>query len=238
MSYFGAPFQSDPIVPFAAQPIGADVPSLLPASAIGATPFVWGGGGRRLTPDQIARERQMGQSLTAAGTDYSPVQSWTQGLARVADAVAGGLDNRRADKAAEANAAEGQSVVQQLMSAGDPKAEQNTVLSALVNPYIDEKTRSLLGAEYAKFNKPDNLSDFDKQALAGGFVPGTPDWITLHKNHVQEMSDPVVTTPNGQMMLRSQALALATPQPAPPGVTFTPLDGGPTPPASGNFRVP
>jgi hypothetical protein len=74
-----------------------------------------------------------------------------------------------------------------------------------------------------------------KQAVAGGYAPGTPDWVTLHKQHVQEIADPVVTTPAG-MMLRSQALAQMGGTPAPAGVTFTPLpEGGPTPSASGNF---
>jgi hypothetical protein len=83
--------------------------------------------------------------------------------------------------------------------------------------------------------EPDQMSDFDKQAVAGGILPGTPEWIALHKNHVQEMSDPVVTTPNG-MMLRSQAIAQMGGQAAPPGVTFTPIaEGGPTPQSSGNF---
>jgi hypothetical protein len=105
----------------------------------------------------------------------------------------------------------------------------------------EQESQRSLSNEEALYNyklqnpEPDQMSDFDKQAVAGGYAPGTPDWVTLHKQHVQEIADPVVTTPAG-MMLRSQALAQMGGTPAPAGVTFTPIpEGGPTPKASGNF---
>lgn len=47
-------------------------------------PFLWGQGGRRLTPEEIARQRQIADALLAP--DYSPVGHWLQGLARMANA--------------------------------------------------------------------------------------------------------------------------------------------------------
>jgi hypothetical protein len=49
----------------------------------------------------------------------------------------------------------------------------------------------------------------------------------------------MVTGPNGQMFMMPRSMPQMTPQGAPPGVTFTPLDeGGPTPQASGGFPRP
>ena len=111
---------------------------------------------------------------------------------------------------------------------------------AMRRQLADQERQNTLGNETALYDyklahpDPGQMSDFDKQAVAGGYTPGTPEWVALHKQRVQELADPVVTTPQG-MMLRSQALAQMAGQPAPPGVTFTPIDGGPTPSASGNF---
>lgn len=49
------------------------------------------------TPDSVARRRALAQSLLAQGTDTSPVGSWTQGAARLADALVGGYGMRKAD---------------------------------------------------------------------------------------------------------------------------------------------
>lgn len=51
-------------------------------------------------------------------SDYSPVGHWTQGLARVANNMVGGLQMREADRAAQANAAQGASVARSLASPG------------------------------------------------------------------------------------------------------------------------
>jgi len=68
-----------------------------------STPFVWGSGGAQLTPAQIDAQRKVAQAMLAKGGDYSPVQSWSQGAARVAQAVFGGLMAHDADQAAKAN---------------------------------------------------------------------------------------------------------------------------------------
>lgn len=57
-----------------------------------------GPGGKRMTPEEIALMRKRNAQMIAAGSDYSPIQHWTQGLARVAEALVGGLNERRLDK--------------------------------------------------------------------------------------------------------------------------------------------
>lgn len=74
--------------------------------ATAPTPFVWGRGGRRMTPEEIAREREIADKLGMQAGDTSPVGHWTQGAARVVNALGGVLADRRANAASELNAAE------------------------------------------------------------------------------------------------------------------------------------
>lgn len=80
--------------------------------------FVWGAGGAALTPEQIARQREIADALTAKGIDTSPVGSWAQGAARVADALVGVVKERRASNAEGANAATNSNIVQSLLQGG------------------------------------------------------------------------------------------------------------------------
>lgn len=68
-------------------------------------PFVWGSAGEQLSPGAISARRRVAEALMAQGADYSPVRSWTQGLARVANSLAGAMQMNAADndeKAADA----------------------------------------------------------------------------------------------------------------------------------------
>lgn len=89
-----------------------------------ANPFVWGRGGAQLTPDQIAKQREIADALMKTGMDYSPVGSWTQGAARVADSLVGALQNRRLDSREAANQAYDADQAKGLSAAlfGDPSA--------------------------------------------------------------------------------------------------------------------
>lgn len=80
-----------------------------------ATPFLWSGAGERLTPEQVERKRRVAELLAKQGTDYSPVQHWTQGAARVAQAMLGGWEERKANDAEKANAAEDSSIMSGLV---------------------------------------------------------------------------------------------------------------------------
>lgn len=70
-----------------------------------SNPFVWGRGGAQLTPDQIAKQREIEDALLQRGIDTSPVGDWTQGLARVADAAAGSFRRGRLVRAEKENEA-------------------------------------------------------------------------------------------------------------------------------------
>lgn len=86
--------------------------------AIPAPAFIWGKGGRALTEEEIARERELAEQLKASGVDTSPIGHWTQGAARLAQALVGNMREARADRAAEDNASYNSSLLQSLLGGG------------------------------------------------------------------------------------------------------------------------
>ena len=76
--------------------------------------FVWGQGGARKTPEEIARDREIAAALMGQ-VDTSPVGHWTQGAARVVSALGGVLKERRANKAEGQNAEESKSRIASLL---------------------------------------------------------------------------------------------------------------------------
>lgn len=89
-----------------------------------AEPFVWGRAGAKLTPDQIAKEREMAEALAKGAMDYSPVGHWSQGLGRVAQGLLAGLDYRNADAAEAENTTYNQGIIESLLggAGGSPSS--------------------------------------------------------------------------------------------------------------------
>jgi hypothetical protein len=79
-------------------------------------PFLWGAGGARLTPEEIASQRKMAQSLLTSGGDYSPVASPWQGAARVSQALFGGMLGHDAGEASQQNATESAALINQAIA--------------------------------------------------------------------------------------------------------------------------
>lgn len=201
-----------------------------------------------MTPDQVAQERALAQQMEATGMNFSPVQSWSQGLARVAQGLVGGIEAKRAREAADANTAESSSVAQALMSAGAGGPDKASVAAALVNPYLDDTTRQLAVKEYERLNpKPAEPHFFEANNGDQGAIDPvtgqvkivyhdpTPkvNWMTVDNGDGTKSLIPVV---NGQVMQggggpASGAGAGSPPATLPPDFDF----GGPTPRASGTF---
>lgn len=66
--------------------------------------FIWGQGGTKKTPEQVAREREIADAILMKAGNTAPVGHWTQGAARVLDALGGVVRQNRAS-AAEADIA-------------------------------------------------------------------------------------------------------------------------------------
>lgn len=119
------------------------VPQQTPAAA---APFVWGEAGSRLSPDQIARQRQLAQQQM--GIDMSPVGHWSQGAARVAQNIMGALDSRNLDRAEEQNSAAVQEIIAQLTTGNNPDA----VTRALTMQGVPDNVRGYAELMYKQQN--------------------------------------------------------------------------------------
>lgn len=206
-------------------------------------PFQWGAGGTRMTPDDIAADRKRAYALQAAGMDTSPVGHWTQGLARVAQALVGTMQERRANKADAANQAHSDAVLQALMGGKDAGA---AAAAAIADPYIGDDVKKLAFAQWERANpKPasnDTVADYNFMVQTLG-RPAADRWLATR-------GDPIVnaTLPNGQFIsapasMVPQFLGGAQTKPSTPSTMGTTLpdgwkidEGGQTASPSGGFR--
>lgn len=81
--------------------------------------FLWGKGGARKTPEQIARERALAEQLMGEGADFSPVAHPLQGLARVANTGVGVFKDWRANRAEQTGRDAFQSKWAEILGGGD-----------------------------------------------------------------------------------------------------------------------
>lgn len=146
-----------------------------------AEPFTWGAGGRRMLPEDIARQREIGLSRMQA--DFSPVQHWTQGLGRVAENLFGAMDVRDAEKASAANRDYSDVVLKQLMNpsgtlsaSAPPGAASSTMpggnvaaLSQIIaDPYVSPQVQAMAKRQL-------DMIDFEnKQRLQAQYAEPTP----------------------------------------------------------------
>jgi hypothetical protein len=117
------------------------------------TPFQWGAGGTRMTPEDIAYRRRSAQQQSAAGMDFSPVQSWSQGVSRVAQALMGAIDNKQLDKAAQQNISAEQQILQSLAGTGAGASNDPAMLSAMASPYTSDGARDALKLQWQTGHK-------------------------------------------------------------------------------------
>lgn len=210
--------------------------------------YVNGPGGARLTPGMIAQRSQMAQGLMAAGMDTSPVGHWTQGLARVAQSLVGGLQQRRLDKATAANAADSQAALASLGGGGN----EQTIAAILANPNLDPGVKDVAKLQWqATHRAPVQPTEFERMVAAAGIQPGTPEYTSIMRQAVTNKANPMQAVPGvdeqGNQILRfirpsamgggdpvstAPAGGASPPATLPPDFDF----GGPTPAASGGFR--
>ena len=80
------------------------------------SPFVWGKGGRAMTPEEVDRERELVALARAKMGDTSPVGHWTQGATRVVDALGAVLREKRTNKAEAAGLASADEAIAALLA--------------------------------------------------------------------------------------------------------------------------
>ncbi|MDB5604267.1 MAG: hypothetical protein JWP25_1167 [Bradyrhizobium sp.] len=83
-----------------------------------APAFQWGANGAQLTPDQVAARRKVADAMMQEASDYSPIRSVWQGVARAAKGIVGGLQARDANQAEQANADSNKAMIAALLGQG------------------------------------------------------------------------------------------------------------------------
>lgn len=213
------------------------------------TPFVWGQGGQRLTPEQIMARQQMANQKMQS--DYSPVNSVWEGLGRVVDNVSGALDTRSLNRAEQANTAESNALLQSLMG-----GNQDAVTQALTSPYASQQVRDFAQMQWElahpKASAPHYWETNDGSLGMVGpdgkpqilYQDPTPKITTIAVDNADGTKTLVRVGPDGVPIgmgvggKTSGAMPGASPVglPTAPVGKLTPLPGGPTQPASGGFR--
>lgn len=93
-------------------------------------PFIWGAGGAKLSPEDIAMRREEAGELAKSAVDFSPVGHWSQGLGRVANALMAGMDYRTANAAQKESDAFSNGALDEAFGAS-PAPQMSPVATAL-----------------------------------------------------------------------------------------------------------
>lgn len=150
-----------------------------------AQPFVWGQGGAQLSPEQLANERSIAESL--AQSDYSPVQHWTQGLGRVLDNYDGARRLKKLD------GQEAQMSADRLAQIGGLAGEANADLApglASADPVVQALAAQMMAARTPKQRAP---LEFQQMLSDAGYTPGTPEYQAQAQRLLDAKNNPFIT---------------------------------------------
>ncbi|GMM93123.1 hypothetical protein [Qipengyuania sp. MTN3-11] len=154
-------------------------------------PFIWGEGGTKMSPEQVAMMREQGQAMSRS--DYSPVGHWTQGLGRVLDGVEGGMMVKRADRMAEENSARDAQLAEAMTTGA---VDDATIARVLMDPSAGQGVRRFAEMEYERRNAPAKEvapTPIEKMMLARGITPGSDQWNQMLDAALLNETDPFVT---------------------------------------------
>lgn len=153
--------------------------------------FLWGKGGQKQSMDAVNQQRSMGQQQMAIGADFSPVGSWTQGLARAISGLSGGLNVRNANRRED-------TLLQE--QAASQAAQQDAILQALMRRGVSAEDAAVMislgpdAIQSAVMPKEVEQNDFQKTLVAAGIQPGSPEWQQMNRDYALSKSDPLITS--------------------------------------------
>ena len=203
-----------------------DAAYAVPQAITPTQPFVWGQGGARVSPDQIARQREMAQSQLASGMDYSPVQSPWQGAARFAQAITGALGMKKADKEAAANQSASDAITQELLKGNESSG--NAVAAALLDPNTSPEARQFAVMQWKDAHRAPAAQHFFEanNGDEGAIDPVTGQVNILWHDPTPKMNFIPDGMGGGQWVAVPTGAASAGNLPTAPVGKLTPIDGG------------
>lgn len=143
--------------------------------------FLWGGGGQKLSPKEVASRRQVAAALAARNTAPKDIG---EGIARVGDALLYRAEMGRAAQAEEQGRARAQELFSSIQGGG---ADISALMGAMADPWVSEDpgmsavTNALLQREMQKSDPGYQMDLAYRQAQLDQL--GKPDW--------QMITDPV-----------------------------------------------
>lgn len=133
-----------------------------------ATPFLWGAGGAKLTPEEIALQRSVLARRKAQGVDVSPIGSPLQGLARVVDALGDRYQEGQLNDAATENAKVNQDILTSLLGGGSPAA--STGVAASLSPSSASPSNNGASTASQAAGVPPSVANSQPHELAASLV--------------------------------------------------------------------
>ena len=125
----------------------------------------------QMSPDEVTRKRRIAEAMLQQAGDTSPVGHWSQGAARLVNAMMGGLIANKASRAeAEGRKGANDALIRALsgdMGAG-PSQQDSTgaFVDAMNNPYMSDGGSRMLAGAWERANQPPpNPMDVRKQEL-------------------------------------------------------------------------
>lgn len=163
--------------------------------------FIWGKGGKKLSPEDVAREREIAAMAAQRAGDTSPVGHWSAGAARIVDALGGKMHGARADRAEAAGLASAESQMSPIISAlssGTAMPQmRGDVIAAQSDPWVSERygpvMRSLLSA-------------LPKYKLGTNYHPGGPAIVGENGPEIAWLPEGASVTPNPTTLFAPQGM--------------------------------
>ena len=172
-------------------------------------PFMWGKGGVRMSPQEVAAKRAEAARMMETGMDFSPVGHWTQGLARAVQGGIGGHLDSKARKAQSENEAVDAEIREALIAGniGD-----DALAAALLEPAASDGTRAFAQMEYQRrMPQPQELNATQQMLVDMGLRPGSAEYQAANRDLFAARTDPMITaTLPGDRFYSGRQSGLAT----------------------------
>lgn len=104
------------------------------------------------SPGSVDRRRKVAESMLTNSRSAQPIQHWSQGAAKVADALIGGLQYRKAEEEESKGRSEAQRLVMEAMSSGSPDTQ--TLMSLAGNEWTNPAQMQIASALWERANTP------------------------------------------------------------------------------------
>ncbi len=122
------------------------------------------------SPDAIDRKRRMAEAMLGQGMSGEPVQHWSQGLNKIAQALVGGYAMRKADREESEGRKGAQDALLRALSGGktvhqgdDP---QDSLVEAMNNPFMSPQGSAMAMDMWKRQNEqPDPMKQLQMQKL-------------------------------------------------------------------------